>query len=250
MESGRRFGRCIPGRRGPGYFGLILDRLHSRELLHCHVSIQRDVTGYRSAPFVDYANDVIYVGDSVGSLHKFTGVFNGTPAEVTAGWPIVVNSTHALTSPVYDSASGNIFVGDSAGRLSYVRDTNSTVGTCASGSPPCLGATTQQVGTAGAIVDGPDFGQHLWICVRRERDRYLAPRNHFAGQHRSDKRGGSSPSVEQAPEAHYITAPLTRRTSTVHRGMSLVSCTFAVKTRPNQQTSHLSAQLYFCGCFE
>lgn len=110
-----------------------------------------------SAPFVDYANDVIYVGDNIGSLHKFTGVFNGTPAEVRTGWPIVVNSTHALASPVYDSESGNIFVGDAAGQLSYVRDTGSTVGSCVSGtpSPPCLGAMTQQVGTAGAIVDGP-----------------------------------------------------------------------------------------------
>src|ERR1700721_2348422 len=31
-----------------------------------------------SAPFADYANDVIYVGDNLGALHKFTGVFNGT----------------------------------------------------------------------------------------------------------------------------------------------------------------------------
>ena len=109
----------------------------------------------RSAPFVDYANDVIYVGDSFGLLHKFTGVFNGTPAEDLTGWPITVNSA-VLTSPVYDSGSGNIFVGDSSGRLSYVRDTNSTVGSCGSGgSPPCLGALTQQVGAAGAIVDGP-----------------------------------------------------------------------------------------------
>jgi hypothetical protein len=61
-----------------------------------------------SAPYVDYANDVIYLGDNKGSLHKFTGVFNGTPAEVTAGWPIIVDPTHALTSPVYDSGSGNI----------------------------------------------------------------------------------------------------------------------------------------------
>jgi hypothetical protein len=108
-----------------------------------------------SAPYVDYANDVIYVGDNSGSLHKFTGVFNGTPAEVSAGWPIVVNSTHSLTSPVYDSGSGNVFVGDTSGRLSYVRDTSSTVGSCGSGTPPCLGALTQQVGTGGAIVDGP-----------------------------------------------------------------------------------------------
>ncbi len=109
----------------------------------------------RSAPFVDYANDVIYVGDIFGSLHKFTGVFNGTPAEVTTGWPIKVNNS-ILSSPVYDSVSGNIFVGDSSGRLSYVRDTSSTVGSCSSGSPPCLGAATQQVGGGGGqIVDGP-----------------------------------------------------------------------------------------------
>jgi hypothetical protein len=108
-----------------------------------------------SAPYVDYANDVIYVGDNSGILHKFTGVFNSTPAEVTIGWPITVNSTRALTSPVYDSGSGNIFVGDAAGRLSYVRDTSSTVGSCGLGSLPCLGALTQQVGPGGNIVDGP-----------------------------------------------------------------------------------------------
>jgi len=110
----------------------------------------------RSAPFVDYANDVIYVGDAAGLLHKFTGVFNGTPAEVLTGWPIAVNSA-TLTSPVYDSVSGNIFVGDSSGLLSYVRDTNSTAGTCSGGgNPPCLGALTQQVGGAGgSIVSGP-----------------------------------------------------------------------------------------------
>jgi hypothetical protein len=108
-----------------------------------------------SEPFVDYTNDVIYVGDSTGSLHKFTGVFNGTPAEVTIGWPITVNAIGSLTSPVYDSVSGNIFVGDSRGRLSYVRETNSTVGFCNVGSPPCLGGTSQQVGTKGSIADSP-----------------------------------------------------------------------------------------------
>jgi len=44
-----------------------------------------------SSPFYDYANDTIYVGDNSGFLHKFTGVFNGTPGEVTAIWPAVVN---------------------------------------------------------------------------------------------------------------------------------------------------------------
>jgi len=35
-----------------------------------------------SSPFYDYTNDVLYVGDNGGQLRKFTGVFNGTPAEV------------------------------------------------------------------------------------------------------------------------------------------------------------------------
>jgi hypothetical protein len=46
-----------------------------------------------SPPFYDYANDVIYVGDYFGNLHKFTGVFLGTPAEVTTGgWPAAVST--------------------------------------------------------------------------------------------------------------------------------------------------------------
>lgn len=70
-----------------------------------------------SAPFYVYGDaDTIYVGDASGYLHKFTGVFNGTPAEVTSGgWPIAVSS-NVLTGPVYDSGgAGNVFVADSGG---------------------------------------------------------------------------------------------------------------------------------------
>ncbi len=73
-----------------------------------------------SSPFYDYFNDVLYVGDNGGLLHKFTGVFNGTPAEVVSTgtniWPAVV-STHpltVLTSPVFDDGSGQIFVCDNS----------------------------------------------------------------------------------------------------------------------------------------
>ncbi len=106
-----------------------------------------------SAPFYNYANDTLYVGDNAGVLHKFTGVFNGTPTEVTSGWPITVNAGQALTGPVFDFGSGNIFVGDASGRLSYVREVGSTRGVCGSGSPPCLGSTNQALG--GTIVDPP-----------------------------------------------------------------------------------------------
>lgn len=71
-----------------------------------------------SSPFYDYANDIVYVGDDLGYLHKFTGVFNGaTPAEAGSPWPVKMTDPSATTagklaSPVYDPGSGLIFVGD------------------------------------------------------------------------------------------------------------------------------------------
>jgi len=69
-----------------------------------------------SSPFYDYKLDTLYVGDDSGKLHKFTGVFLGTPAEVTTGgWPVQVSSATtggALGSPVYDSNTGLVFIGD------------------------------------------------------------------------------------------------------------------------------------------
>ncbi|HYG98208.1 MAG TPA: hypothetical protein VD837_03690 [Terriglobales bacterium] len=58
-----------------------------------------------SSPFVDYSNDVLYVGTDDGKLHKITGIFEGTPTEqITGGWPVQVASaavggTTYLTSP-------------------------------------------------------------------------------------------------------------------------------------------------------
>jgi hypothetical protein len=66
----------------------------------------------KSSPFYDYGNDAIYVGDDNGSLHKFTGVFNGTPAEAGSPWPVSVSSGNKLTGPVYDTSTGLVFVGD------------------------------------------------------------------------------------------------------------------------------------------
>ena len=69
-----------------------------------------------SSPFMDYAADVAWVGDNEGRLHKFTGVFYGTPAEVTTGgFPATVSAAGIkLSPPVYDFA-GNVFVGSSSG---------------------------------------------------------------------------------------------------------------------------------------
>jgi len=113
-------------------------------------------TAVNASPFYNYATDELYLGDDAGVLHKFTGVFNGAPAELTTGWPIAVTGGAALTPPVFDSVSNNIFVGDSSGVLSFVKDTGSTVGACATGVPPCLGSTTVLATSGGLpIIDPP-----------------------------------------------------------------------------------------------
>jgi hypothetical protein len=76
-----------------------------------------------SSVFYDYSSDIAYVGDNHGWLHKFTPVFFGTPAEVrTGGWPLELNPSNpnALSDPVFDFVSGNLFVGDAGGFLYLV----------------------------------------------------------------------------------------------------------------------------------
>ena len=67
-----------------------------------------------SAPFYDFSGtDTLYVGDDTGKLHQFTHVFTGTPAETTTGgYPLTV-ATAILSSPIYDSTTGNVFVASS-----------------------------------------------------------------------------------------------------------------------------------------
>ncbi len=71
-----------------------------------------------SSVFPDYTHDVLWVGGASGWLHKITGAFRGTPAEVnTGGFPVQVNPGNPtpLSSPVYDYSSGNVLVGDYGG---------------------------------------------------------------------------------------------------------------------------------------
>jgi hypothetical protein len=63
-----------------------------------------------SSVFYDYAGDLLYVGDDSGRLHKFSGVFSGTPAEAGSPWPVTVSSGNPLSSPVYDFGTGLVFV--------------------------------------------------------------------------------------------------------------------------------------------
>jgi len=103
-----------------------------------------------SSVFYDYSSDTAWVGDASGWLHKFTGVFKGTPTEsTTGGFPVQVNTAgRALSSPVYDFATAQVFVGDVVvsgvgGILYRVDATNGTV----------TASTQLDFGTG--IVEGP-----------------------------------------------------------------------------------------------
>jgi hypothetical protein len=122
----------------------------------CMVTLTLKGTGTRadtiSSPFYDYAHDALYVGDASGGLHKFTPVFNGTPAEVGSPW--VALSSTALSSPVYDTTTGNVFVGDGTG---YLYSVNSSSGTF---------VKSVQLAAAPGIVDGPlvdSTNKQLWV---------------------------------------------------------------------------------------
>ena len=67
-----------------------------------------------SAPYVDYTSDTLWVGDGNGRLHKFTGVFQGTPTQVTTGgFPATVEAGLKLSSPVANN--GQVYIGSQSG---------------------------------------------------------------------------------------------------------------------------------------
>jgi hypothetical protein len=113
-----------------------------------------------SSPFYDYDNDVLYVGDAHGQIHKFTGVFEGTPAEVTTNWPVVLQSaSDQVTSVVYDGVSGDVFAADAQGYLYSVSCTQSMLSVpCSTSTAPTPTTTvtqSTQLASGPGVVDGP-----------------------------------------------------------------------------------------------
>jgi hypothetical protein len=85
-----------------------------------------------SSIFVDYSGDTGWVGGAFGWLHKINPMFNGVPTEVQDGlFPVQVNtgspSSSALSNPVHDYVTGNVFVGDLSGYLYWVDSTTAAV---------------------------------------------------------------------------------------------------------------------------
>jgi hypothetical protein len=115
------------------------------------ITLNGNVSDTYSSPFYDYFNDIAYVGDDGGKLHKFHPVFGGTPAEVVSSgtnvWPAAVGSGK-LSSPVYDVTSGKVWVGDASGFLYSV---SPTIGSGTGGV-----VKSAAVGSGGTgIVDAP-----------------------------------------------------------------------------------------------
>ena len=66
-----------------------------------------------SAPFVDYSDDVLWVGDGNGRLHKYTGVFRGLPAAAGGAFPVTLEAGLKMSPPV--SSGGRVYIGSESG---------------------------------------------------------------------------------------------------------------------------------------
>jgi hypothetical protein len=81
--------------------------------------------GATTGPYIDYTHDVAYLTTNGASsvVHKISGVFNGTPTEVTGGgWPATITGNPGVSTPVYDNVSRHVFVTDGAGHIDYIDD--------------------------------------------------------------------------------------------------------------------------------
>ncbi|MGB6802481.1 MAG: hypothetical protein WBE31_09450 [Candidatus Sulfotelmatobacter sp.] len=181
------------------------------------------VNDTNSSIFVDYPSDTAFVGDDSGYLHKFNPFFGGTvtnpPAEVIGGgWPVQLNPSAptALTSPVYDSVSGNVFVADAGGFL-YAVD-SLTAAVTQSGELDYSVAFDTPAGPG--IVEGPilDYTAEL-VYVFATSDGsgscsggadctavYQLPATFFAGDTGSEAVVGDSSIEPTAPSPMYIGA--------------------------------------------
>ncbi len=107
-------------------------------------------TSTTSSPWIDYTNDVAYMGADGGLLYRINGVFNSTPTLAGGNWPVTVSGGHHLSPPVLDSVLPMLMVGSANGNLYQVDPASgSLVGVTPVGA---LGKASSGV-TAPPIVD-------------------------------------------------------------------------------------------------
>jgi hypothetical protein len=100
-----------------------------------------------SSAYIDYTNDVAYIGADNGKLYKITGVFKGVPA---VEYCVTVKANALLTSPVYDQVSNQVFVSDA---FSVYAFTPGAAGFTASGSIVVASAAAADPIILSPIVD-------------------------------------------------------------------------------------------------
>ncbi len=111
-----------------------------------------------TAPFVDYDDDVAYVttNGSASVVHKITGVFRGTPTEVTptgtTGWPATISGNPSISTPVFDFTSKHVILEDATGHLDYVDDSVSPAVTH-SGSLSVLSTGATSLNATPVVID-------------------------------------------------------------------------------------------------
>jgi hypothetical protein len=106
-------------------------------------------TSTTSAPWVDYTNDVAYIGADGGLMYKINGVFNSTPTLALLPWPVTVSVGHHLTPPVLDNQLGLLMTGSANGNLYEI---NTTTGALTVAVVGALGKTSPGI-LAPPIVD-------------------------------------------------------------------------------------------------
>jgi len=135
-----------------------------------------------SSPWIDYTNDIVYVGSDDGVINKITGVFNGTPTLVNDTiWPVTVSTGFHLTPPVLDAQLGALMIGSANGSLYRINITTGAVSTLSVGagtgngivSPPIVDVTNGTTfvvsgndGTSGVLVEADTASMTLLSKAR------------------------------------------------------------------------------------
>lgn len=101
-----------------------------------------------SSPWIDYSNDIVYVGTDDGNMHKITGVFSGSPNVDPSGWPVLVGANLHFSPPVLDETRGLLMFGATDGNLYQINVTSATVS-----HSVALGSGPSSAIVAGPIVD-------------------------------------------------------------------------------------------------
>jgi hypothetical protein len=86
-----------------------------------------------SPPWIDYGNDVAYVGSNNGFVYKINNVFTGTPSLAGSPWPVSIGTVE-LTAPVLDGQRKLLMVGSKNGNLYQISTTTGGVSTLVVGA--------------------------------------------------------------------------------------------------------------------